>query len=229
MLERLEAERRRVSVDRAARPGGGAGPRRPRPPRRGQPVPDRPAAAARGAALPRPGRARGGPRRDEVAGQPGDDRAADPGAVAAPDGARRPRPAGGPLGPGRRPRPPEQDRHPASTPPASSRACPWTFSWSPTGSPRRRSRTPRSTRTRPGSASASATTLEGSRSASPTTAGDSASTRPLSGLGLGGMRERALLVGGDLSIESRPDEGTRIRLRVPIREVDGNPAGIIEA
>jgi two-component system, NarL family, sensor histidine kinase UhpB len=50
----------------------------------------------------------------------------------------------------------------------------------------------------------------------------------VSGLGLGGMRERALLVGGDLSIESRPNEGTRIRLRVPIEEGNGNPAGIIE-
>jgi signal transduction histidine kinase len=39
------------------------------------------------------------------------------------------------------------------------------------------------------------------------------------------MRERALLVGGELSIESRPDEGTRIRLRVPIREVDGDDTG----
>jgi two-component system sensor histidine kinase UhpB len=36
------------------------------------------------------------------------------------------------------------------------------------------------------------------------------------GLGLGGMRERALLVGGDLNVESRPDLGTRVRLRVPI-------------
>lgn len=41
------------------------------------------------------------------------------------------------------------------------------------------------------------------------------------GLGLGGMRERALLVGGDLRIESRPQIGTRVRLRVPIGEQDG--------
>ena len=33
--------------------------------------------------------------------------------------------------------------------------------------------------------------------------------------GAGGMRERALLVGGDLTIESRPDAGTTVRLRVP--------------
>ena len=36
------------------------------------------------------------------------------------------------------------------------------------------------------------------------------------GLGLAGMRERALLVNGELEIESRPDDGTRVRLRVPI-------------
>lgn len=35
------------------------------------------------------------------------------------------------------------------------------------------------------------------------------------GLGIGGMRERALLVGGDLTIESRPGEGTTVRLSVP--------------
>ncbi len=36
-----------------------------------------------------------------------------------------------------------------------------------------------------------------------------------SGLGIGGMRERALLVGGELTIESRPGEGTTVRLEVP--------------
>jgi two-component system, NarL family, sensor histidine kinase UhpB len=35
-----------------------------------------------------------------------------------------------------------------------------------------------------------------------------------SGLGIPGMRERALLVGGELEIESKPPVGTRIRLRV---------------
>jgi two-component system sensor histidine kinase UhpB len=38
--------------------------------------------------------------------------------------------------------------------------------------------------------------------------------RSESGLGISGMRERALLVGGDLTIESRPEEGTTVRLRV---------------
>jgi len=32
------------------------------------------------------------------------------------------------------------------------------------------------------------------------------------GLGIAGMRERALLVGGELTIESRPDHGTTVRL-----------------
>ena len=40
------------------------------------------------------------------------------------------------------------------------------------------------------------------------------------GLGIGGMRERALLVGGDFQIESRPQVGTRIRLVLPIAEDD---------
>jgi two-component system, NarL family, sensor histidine kinase UhpB len=37
----------------------------------------------------------------------------------------------------------------------------------------------------------------------------------LGGLGISGMRERALLVGGNLTIESRPGHGTTIRLSVP--------------
>jgi two-component system, NarL family, sensor histidine kinase UhpB len=35
------------------------------------------------------------------------------------------------------------------------------------------------------------------------------------GLGIAGMRERALLIGGALTIESRPDAGTTVRLSVP--------------
>ena len=45
------------------------------------------------------------------------------------------------------------------------------------------------------------------------------------GLGLGGMRERALLVNGTLETESRPANGTRIRLRVPIDEADHDHGG----
>lgn len=43
-----------------------------------------------------------------------------------------------------------------------------------------------------------------------------------SGLGLGGMRERAILVGGELDIQSRTGHGTTLRLTVPVRE--GAPA-----
>ena len=43
-----------------------------------------------------------------------------------------------------------------------------------------------------------------------------------SGLGLGGMRERAILVGGDLQIESRPGHGTSVRLTVPDRTEPGS-------
>ena len=35
------------------------------------------------------------------------------------------------------------------------------------------------------------------------------------GLGIGGMRERALLIGGEVAIESRPGRGTTVRLTVP--------------
>jgi two-component system, NarL family, sensor histidine kinase UhpB len=35
------------------------------------------------------------------------------------------------------------------------------------------------------------------------------------GLGIAGMRERALLIGAELTIESRPGEGTTVRLSVP--------------
>jgi two-component system sensor histidine kinase DegS len=44
------------------------------------------------------------------------------------------------------------------------------------------------------------------------------------GLGISGMRERALLVEGDISVESRPEIGTRVVLVVPIREDDDNSA-----
>jgi len=40
------------------------------------------------------------------------------------------------------------------------------------------------------------------------------------GLGIAGMRERALLVGGDVQVESRPDVGTRVRLTVPLHLAD---------
>jgi two-component system, NarL family, sensor histidine kinase UhpB len=39
--------------------------------------------------------------------------------------------------------------------------------------------------------------------------------RPATGLGLGGMAERARLVGGELTVKSRPGAGTELCLRVP--------------
>ena len=42
------------------------------------------------------------------------------------------------------------------------------------------------------------------------------------GLGISGMRERALLVGGEFQIESRPGIGTRVRLLVPIGVQNGH-------
>ncbi|RJP21044.1 MAG: PAS domain S-box protein [Deltaproteobacteria bacterium] len=44
------------------------------------------------------------------------------------------------------------------------------------------------------------------------------------GLGVVGMRERASLIGGTLSIGSSPDGGTRIGLRLPLRVAKGEPA-----
>jgi two-component system sensor histidine kinase UhpB len=41
---------------------------------------------------------------------------------------------------------------------------------------------------------------------------------PLGTAGIAGMRERALLVGGRLSIESRPGQGTEVRLTIPLEE-----------
>jgi signal transduction histidine kinase len=41
------------------------------------------------------------------------------------------------------------------------------------------------------------------------------------GLGLLGMRERASIAGGSLTVDSAPGKGTRITLRVPL---NGTPA-----
>ncbi len=42
-------------------------------------------------------------------------------------------------------------------------------------------------------------------------------TNPSNGLGLMGMRERARNAGGEIEIQSRPDEGTRVRVTIPLR------------
>ena len=44
---------------------------------------------------------------------------------------------------------------------------------------------------------------------------DVQSVKGVAGLGLISMRERLRLVGGNLSIESEPSNGTRIRVRIP--------------
>jgi two-component system, NarL family, sensor histidine kinase UhpB len=44
------------------------------------------------------------------------------------------------------------------------------------------------------------------------------------GLGIAGMRERALLVGGGVEVESRPDVGTRVTLTVPLEAADRGDA-----
>ncbi len=44
--------------------------------------------------------------------------------------------------------------------------------------------------------------------------------RAARGLGIAGMRERALLVGGDVRVESRPGVGTRVALTVPLDQAD---------
>ncbi len=50
---------------------------------------------------------------------------------------------------------------------------------------------------------------------------------PLGEFGIAGMRERAALVGGELTFDSRPLDGTRVTLRVPLRStaVDGRGDG----
>ncbi len=104
-----------------------------------------------------------------------------------------------------------RDRGRGSPPRASSPTSATTPSWSSTGSPRRRSPTPPATAAPPTSASPCAggpTTASSWRS--PTTAAASPSSRPSAGSASAGMRERALLVGGELTIESRPGEGTTV-------------------
>jgi len=39
--------------------------------------------------------------------------------------------------------------------------------------------------------------------------------KELEGLGILGMRERALVFGGTVSIESEPGRGTRVEVRIP--------------
>ena len=144
MMRRLEAERRRAGSAALRGPGGGAGAGRARPPRRGQPVADRAAAAARGGALGGAAGARAGARRDQGARQPGDARAAHPGPAASArprstTSAWRRRSRGWSSGSARA-RWRRRSRSTATSPTSAT-----TPSWSSTGSPRRRSPTRRAT------------------------------------------------------------------------------------
>jgi signal transduction histidine kinase len=44
-------------------------------------------------------------------------------------------------------------------------------------------------------------------------------------IGLAGMRERALLFGGQFAIHSQPGEGTKIEMRLPLLQTDTVSAG----
>jgi signal transduction histidine kinase len=45
------------------------------------------------------------------------------------------------------------------------------------------------------------------------------------GMGLTGMRERVLALGGELEVEGKKDEGTRVFLRVRLATLTGGEAG----
>lgn len=49
---------------------------------------------------------------------------------------------------------------------------------------------------------------------------DHAESSELGGLGLVGMRERAVMVGGSVVIKSSPGEGTQVRLEIPLRTAE---------
>jgi len=49
------------------------------------------------------------------------------------------------------------------------------------------------------------------------------------GLGVAGMRERAVLVGGRLTVRSAPQKGTRVNLSVPFKSADAVAAGVVNA
>ena len=89
-----------------------------------------------------------------------------------------------------------------------------TSSWSSTESPRRRSRTPPATR---GAKRIEVALRRDGKDVELEVADDGrgfAFDESERGLGIAGMRERALLIGGELTIESRPEQGTTVRLRI---------------
>ena len=201
---------------RPASPGGGAQARRARPPRRGQPVADGAAAAHRGR-RPRTRRrscGRSSRRRSALANQAMGELL---------DLARQLRPTAlddhGLVAalhdPRARPRPPRAGARELLGGPAPRATCRPTPRWSSTASRRRRSSTPPAT---PG-ATRVEVNLEPRDSRVRLEVADNgagfAFAEEGKGLGLSGMRERALLVGGTLEIDSRPGKGTTVVLEVP--------------
>ena len=98
------------------------------------------------------------------------------------------------------------DRRPTATSPTSAT----TPSWSSTGSPRRRSPTPPATPAPAGSRCALRRVEDGGVELAVADDGRGfAFDESEGGLGIAGMRERALLIGGELTIESRPGPAPR--------------------
>ena len=126
-----------------------------------------------------------------------------------PGGAHRPRPGRG----GRGARPPRAAAGRARRA-ARRAATPSTWSWPPTSSSRRRSRTSPSTRRR---VSATVAVLPGERPASMVEVTDDGvgGARPERGTGLRGLAARLESIDGRLDVESEPGRGTAVRARIP--------------
>ena len=220
----LRAARGRAAAAPASaalqRPGGGARAGRPRPPRRGQPVADRRCCCgSRRPREARAARARGRARRDQRARQPGDARAA----RRSPASCARPRSTTSASTAALAGQVEQLGARPGSTPSFEAEG--------DSRRPRRRrpaGRLPgRPGGARPTRPATRAPSTSRSACAAPATASSCAVSRrrprlrlrpsPSEGLGIAGMRERALLVGGELTIESAPGAGTRVTLRARCR------------
>ena len=211
MLARLEAVRRDAGRAADRGPGARAPADRPGSPRRGQPGAHRGLAPAPGLDRARP---RGSPPRadrDQAPGRPGHGGAPRARPPAATRRARRPRPPPRAAQPRCATSPTRPASRPPSTCAAQSPSSLPSSSWSSTASPRRACPTSPSTRAR----SKVDVELSFDRThaccGSATTGGASPRARD-GGLGLSGMRERALLAGGHLSIWSGRGHGTRVEL-----------------
>ena len=203
---------------RPARPGGGARADRAGPPRRGQPGADRdPAAPAGRRCSDAPPGLRAELKEIQTLATQAMEELLHAGPPAAPDRARRPRP--------RRPRSPRRSPTSASAPASRARfhrhgdvaaRSPTRSSSCSTASRRRACPTSSSTRGAQ-RASTSSFVRRPHRAAHPRRRprlrpAPATATRRAAGLGVSGMRERALLVGGRLNIFSAPGEGTTIEL-----------------